>query len=290
MFEVKISGFADEIASDLTTQIKTMKDIGINYLCVRSVDGKNIADFTYEAFMEDVYPRIQQANLFVSSLGSPIGKIQYDDLEAFEKQCHQLHELCKIARGISCKYIRIFSFYVPHDVDYEGIKETIIKKLKIYRAIADLYNVTLLHENEKDIYGDTKERCLELAQSLYDNNFQLIFDFANFVQVGEDPMSCFEVLKPYVAYIHIKDALYDKRENVVAGTGDGMIPEILTRFIKEEGYQGFLTMEPHLVVFDSLKSLEIEDTKDMVTNRLGLDGPQAYKVQYDALTKILQTI
>ena len=82
-----------------------------------------------------------------------------------------------------------------------------------------------------------------------------------------DTVECWELLRDQVVYIHIKDAVASDKENVLCGTGEGKIKEILTRAIREEGYEGFLTLEPHLVLFDALQSLEVSDAERDVYKR-----------------------
>ena len=52
MNEITISGFYDEISSALITQIAVLHELGETYMCPRNVDGKNIADYTFEEFKE----------------------------------------------------------------------------------------------------------------------------------------------------------------------------------------------------------------------------------------------
>ena len=98
------------------------------------------------------------------------------------------------------------------------------------------------------------------------------------------------MLHEYVAYIHIKDAVAGNNENVVCGTGDGHIPELLKKAIREEGYKGFLTLEPHLVLFDSLQSLEQKAATDVIKENKAKDGADGYRIQYEALQGILAQI
>lgn len=121
-------------------------------------------------------------------------------------------------------------------------------------------------------------------------HFKAAFDFANFVQCGEDPALCWELLKGHTAYIHIKDAIYDKNENVLCGTGDGKIAQLLAQAIRVEGYHGFLTLEPHLVLFDSLKDLEIADAADVIKEDKYSSGAEGFKAQYYALAAILERL
>ncbi|WML38559.1 sugar phosphate isomerase/epimerase family protein [Neobacillus sp. OS1-2] len=281
-----ISGFSDEISSDFETQLEVVSNLGMRYLSLRGIDGKNIGDFTVEEIKENVQPRLQKYGIQVSSIGSPIGKVFINDEEGFAKQKLMLDTLCQISNLLDCQYIRIFSFYIPKGEDADQYRSEVVGKLKEYAAIAAKYNVILLHENEKDIFGDIARRCHEILTEVGSPYFKGIFDFANFVQCGEDTQECYDLLRDEIVYIHIKDAVTADSQNVVCGTGEGKIPELLAQFMKS-GYKGFLTLEPHLVIFDSLKDLELEDASEIIKDNKGLDGAGGYKLQYEALLDIL---
>ena len=63
-------------------------------------------------------------------------------------------------------------------------------------------DVVLLHENEKEIYGDAAGRCLELMKAFYGDHFKCVFDFANFVQCGQDTMEALSLIHIYVQSIY----------------------------------------------------------------------------------------
>ncbi|MBT2737440.1 sugar phosphate isomerase/epimerase [Bacillus sp. ISL-7] len=287
--DLMISGFSDEISSDFDTQLEVVSNLGMHYLSLRGIDGKNIGDYTVDEIKENVQPRLQKAGIGVSSIGSPIGKVFINDEDGFANQKIMLDTLCQISNLLNCQYIRIFSFYIPKGDNADQYREEVVSKLKEYAAIAEKYDVILLHENEKDIFGDIARRCHEILTEVDSPNFKGIFDFANFVQCGEDTQECYDLLKDEIVYIHIKDAVTSDSQNVVCGTGEGKIPELLAQFIKS-GYKGFLTLEPHLVLFDSLKDLELEDATKIIKDNKGLDGAGGYKLQYEALLEILKTI
>ncbi|WP_040195005.1 sugar phosphate isomerase/epimerase family protein [Clostridium culturomicium] len=290
MNKIIISGFSDEIDKCFDTQLKTATTLGMDHICLRSADGKGIAEYTLEEFKSSLMPQLDKYNVKVSSLGSPIGKVKIDDEEGFKKQLEQLHTLCQIAKEVNCKYIRVFSFYIPEGDDFTKYTSEVIRKLTQFVDIAAQYEIVLIHENEKDIYGDIKERCLEILSTINSPYFKAAFDFANFVQCGEDTKACYDLLKDFVAYIHIKDAVSSDNDNVPCGTGEGKIAEILRQAIKEDDYEGFLTLEPHLVIFDSLKDLEIKDTSEIIKEAKAKDGADGYRIQYEALTNILNNI
>ena len=287
--KIIVSGFADEIDPQLDVQLQCVKELGMEYICLRAADGKGIADYTVEEFAESILPRLRSAGVKISSLGSPIGKIDIDDDAAYEKQLQQLDTLCRICSLADCKYIRMFSFWMVNK-NPDDWKDEVLKKLRGFADIAAKYGVILIHENEKDIYGDIGSRCKIILDELASPYFKAAFDFANFVQCGEDTMACWELLKEHVAYIHIKDAVAGKNENVVCGTGDGKIAEILKKAIREDGYEGFLTLEPHLVLFATLQSLEVVDAAEVISENKAKDGAEGYAMQYNALCQILKAL
>ena len=59
MKDIYISGFADEISSSFDEQLKTVRELGMQYISLRSADKKGIADFTVEEVKTDLLPRLQ---------------------------------------------------------------------------------------------------------------------------------------------------------------------------------------------------------------------------------------
>ena len=152
----KISGFSDEIASDIITQFEVLNKLGIKYYEPRFVDEKNISELNDEEVVE-LKSNMDKYGIKASSIGSPVGKVKLtDDLD---KHFELFKRVVKTAKMLDCKFVRMFSFY--HEggewtEDERGIVLTQIKKMINY---AKQENIVLLHENEKDIYGDTAERC-----------------------------------------------------------------------------------------------------------------------------------
>ena len=97
-----------------------------------------------------------------------------------------------------------------------------------------------------------------------------------------------------------------KLHSSTAGTGLGKIPELLRRAFCEEGYHGFLTLEPHLAMFDFFapgakggKSQKLQFENNPIVEKMKSemaepgrpkDGAEAYATQYHALVEILNPI
>ena len=116
-------------------------------------------------------------------------------------------------------------------------------------------NIWCCHENEKGIFGDNDVRCLDILTT-FEGKIKGIFDPANFIQCKVEILPAFEKLKNYIEYMHIKDCRRSDGFVVPCGKGDGNIEELIRRFNKAEG-KHFLTLEPHLKVFEGLKDLEL---------------------------------
>lgn len=254
----KLSGFSDEIAEDVVTQFEALKKLNIHYFEPRGINGKNIADLNDEE-VESLRSVMNTYGIKASSIGSPIGKIDLAD--DFEKHFLKFTRVVEIAEALDTRYIRMFSFYHASNESGEwshAERKEVLERLKRMIDYARGRNIILLHENEKGIYGDTIERCADLMNELGCDNFKAVFDPANFVQSGQNTAEAYDRLKEFIAYVHIKDALLKDGSVVPAGEGDGNVEYVL-KSLFESGYEGFLSIEPHLGNFAGLKELERSD-------------------------------
>ncbi len=275
-----ISGFSDEIAEEVDTQFKVLNKLGIKYFEPRGIDGKNISELNNEELTE-LKNKMNKYEIKVSSVGSPIGKVYLE--EEFAPHFELFKRVVYIAKELGTKYIRIFSFFHYGTKWTDDERTEVLSRLKKMIAYAEQNDVILLHENEKDIYGDVSERCQDLMKELYCDNFKAVFDPANFVQTGTDTIKAYEQMKDYIAYMHIKDAKKKDGSVMPAGMGDGNVGEILKRLF-DNGYQGFLSLEPHLGAFSGLSGLELGDLmKDLPEG-----GEGTFTLAFDALKKLIQ--
>ena len=276
-----ISGFSDEIDSNIDVQFESISALGIKYFEPRGINGKNVSELTPDE-VSNLAEKMKQYGIKASSIGSPIGKIDING--DFEAHCETLKTLCDTAHKLETGYMRIFSFFLPQG-EAEKYRGKVLEQMGKMTEIAEKEGIVLLHENEKDIYGDIPERCLDVLKSVNSKNLRAVFDPANFVQCGvEDNAAAFDMLSDYVVYMHIKDS---RRDNVVvpAGEGAGQIETILKK-LKAKNYNGFLSLEPHLGTFAGLRALEKSD--DMM--KLEKASSKTFKIAHDALLEIIERI
>lgn len=238
-----LSGFADEIDDDPRTQCAVLRELGIGHLELRSAWDRNVVDLT-DADLTRLEEILAAHEMQVSSIGSPIGKISVTD--PFGPHVATLDRVLEVANRLGAPFVRVFSFFVDPTRSHADQREEVITRLSVMAEHAAAAGVVLLHENEKEIYGDLPERVLDLVTTVDSPALRLAWDAANYVQCGVRPYpEAYRMLRPYTQYIQIKDAVLATGEVVVAGAGDGGIRETV-RALRADGFDGFFSMEPHL--------------------------------------------
>lgn len=259
-----LTGFADEISPELEEQIATLAAEQMRYVEFRSAWGANVLDLTDEQ-LDSARELLADAGIGVSSIGSPIGKIGITD--DFDAHLNRFDRALEVASRLEAPFIRIFSFFIPEGDDPATHREAVLDRLGQLVARAEGHNVTLVHENEKEIYGDIPERCLDIVQSIDSPKLRAAWDPANFVQCGVRPHDeGYEALRPYIAYVHVKDAKLADGQVVPAGEGDGQVRETV-RALRDSGFDGFFSLEPHLAMAGTFSGFSGPDLFRLATQR-----------------------
>ena len=262
----RFAAFADESSPAFAGQVDALKRNGYEFLEIRNVDGINFTKLTARQAKE-MAAVLADKGLSVRSLGSPIGKIKIsDDFAAHVELTKHTLELGNI---FGAQQIRLFSFFMPKGEDPAPYRQQVLEQVAVLAQTAKSFGIQACHENEKGIYGDNALRCLELLEAI--SELKAVFDPANFVQCGQDTLQAWELLHPYVEYMHIKDALPNGKV-VPPGMGAGNVPAIVAKYAAQGGR--ILSLEPHLTAFVGLKALEQEGDESVVGD-LKFESPEA---------------
>jgi sugar phosphate isomerase/epimerase len=263
-----LSGFGDEIDDDPAVQIAVLQALGASHIEVRSAWGTNIVDLSDEQ-LRTLAELLAEKDMKVSAIASPIGKV--DVSLPVEHEVERLRRAANAAKVLDAKYIRIFSFYYGESVPVESIRDDVIERMRALAAVAEQEGVVLLHENEKDIFGDVPDRVLDIIETVNSAALKVAWDAANFVQVGVKPFEeAYGKLRPHLEYLQVKDALFANGHVVPAGEGDGDVLRTVEA-LKADGYTGFASLEPHLAGAHGLG---------------GFSGPTAFGIAARAFAKV----
>ena len=263
-------GYKKKISPEPSQQLDALEANGIRYIELRGAWNTNVMKFS-PAQRDELRRIFTDRGFGVSCIGSPIGKTRIDESEAEHFDNYQ--RSVEIAEFFGARYIRIFSFYGPQGRNVAEYRGDVVKRLTRQVEYLEGHDVTLVLENEKDLFGAFPERCVYLHAAIASPKLIAAYDPANFVNmnVADVYHTCWLPMRPYVKYFHIKDFRYGDTEHAVpAGSGDGAIPPML-RDAAADGYDGFLALEPHLAKAE---------------HSTGQTGPELFKVAADALKKI----
>ena len=250
MSKLILSAFSDEYADSLQEQCQALNGFGISYMEMRGVNGKNVSALTKAEGCEAKAVLADYA-IKVSSIGSPLGKIKLDgDIAGHLERAKRVFET---ANELGAKNIRMFSFYLPDGKTREECRGQLFDELEKLVKLSEEYNVTLCHENEALIYGESPEKCREILE-YFGGRLKCVLDMGNFVLDGYNPMQAYKLLQKHIEYFHIKDALY-AGAIVPAGKGEAQIKEILEDYKANGKNDTFITLEPHLQTFSGLNAL-----------------------------------
>ncbi len=262
---LKLAAFADEISPNLDEQIRVCKENDVHYFELRGVNNKNVMDFDRDLCSE-IRTKLADNGMAVACIGSPIGKVRIND--PWPAHFDRFKHAVDLAEYFAAPLIRVFSYYPPEKGQpMRPHRDEVMRRMQAKADYVKNRHVTLVHENEADIYGEKGNECLDLLQTVNSPKLRNAFDFANYVVAKQHPLDNWPALKPYTVHIHVKDARLADAAMVPAGKGDGQVEQIIADAY-QSGYRGFLTLEPHLAAAGQFS---------------GFSGPGMFKVAADAL-------
>ena len=251
-----LSGFADEAARDLATQIEATKELGWNAISARTVDGANLHELPEKDF-DRVAGELDEAGILVPEFGSLIGnwgkKIDSD----FAITIAEIERAIPRMKRLGTKLIRIMSYaQEPWGEDQEE-EERFRRVREIHQRFAD-EGLIAVHENCSNWGGFSAAHTLRLVEEV--PGLKLVFDTGNPIfqrdrskslpHPWQDALSFYHEVKEHVAHVHIKDCRYPgpkqtEPEYTMPGEGDCHLREILGD-MKARRYDGGLAIEPHV--------------------------------------------
>ena len=273
------TGFADEAGDSIEVQIKATQELGWSFIESRSVDGTNLTDISDRKF-DQVCEALAAADVGINCLGSAIANWSRDPRSEgdFQYSVGALRRAIPRMQRLGATMIRGMSFAVVQDEEPDSpeLEAIIFRKVEHLVRMCEEAGVLYLHENCMNYGGMSHEHTLRLLDNVRSPNLRLVFDTGNPVftyrRVGSPPyrkQSSWEFysnVREWIHYVHIKDGryigetggLFPEVEFTFPGEGDGDVARIV-RDLLQTGYDGGLSIEPHLAVVYHEGSAQSED-------------------------------
>lgn len=247
----KYCGFADEAGKSLEEQIAATKKLGWPGIEIRMADGKHTCDYD-EAEFERLWGRLQAAGIKIASFGSQIANWARPITNDFAVDVAELKRNIPRMQKVGCKIIRCMSY--PNNKDNPlpdaQWKAEAVRRLKELARMAADGGVILAHENCNGYGSLGPKQFVELVEAIQSPAFKLIIDTGNQTLHDNDVESTwryYEGTKAHICHVHIKCGRKGTDDKYATCYPDeDPVQERILKDLKTSGYDGWVSIEPHL--------------------------------------------
>ena len=254
-----LTGFADEASDDIDGQIAATQELGWRCIEARNINGQNIHDIPDEQFAA-VRGKLQHAGISINCFGSAIANWGKSIEEPFDSSLVEARRAIPRMRLLGTKMIRIMSFAVQKERSPDDqMEEERFRRLRELVRMFSEAGMVCLHENCMNYGGMGAAYTQRLLTAV--PGLKLVFDTGNPVfsddrskkqpYPKQSSWDFYCRVREHVAYIHIKDGLWDGKNQRMTytwpGDGQGDVKRILQDLLAR-GYDGGISIEPHLSV------------------------------------------
>lgn len=262
MFEPKfpIAAITDEFSPTLSEAIPVMKEIGMTGAELRVVNGRNIMDLS-EDELKRTKEDLAKAELPVISIASPLlkcilpnappldSRFEHDVFASkhmYEDQGRLAESALKLANFFGARIIRVFSYW--RTIDPEACIDTIVQSLTDLATLAQKENIIIGLENEHACNVGTATEAARILKAVPHPNLRLVWDPANALVAGEDPVpnGYASLPKERIVHVHAKDCHMDGDRPVWGPLGTRSIrwKEQISALLADN-YKGYISLETH---------------------------------------------
>jgi len=257
---MQLAGFADEAGSDLQAQIRALRALGWHHLEARNVGCQNLTLIS-DAEFDHACDELDGAGIEVCCFGSGVANWAKRLTDPPDSSYDEMRRAVPRMHRLGTRLIRIMSFALPGPLpldDREAEAEALGRLREIVK-IAEDGGVICVHENCTGWAGQSWEHTLRLLDAIPSPSLRLAFDTGNPFHErdvrGEPPYpfqdawDFYRNVREHVVHVHIKDGRRERERMVHTLPGEGIcrVPEILADLCAR-GYDGFISIEPHLDV------------------------------------------
>lgn len=283
---MKISFITDEFTQNIEEAIMFAKEYRIQGLELRSIDNKPIHMFSL-AETRNLRTLLDENGLCVSNISSSFFKCIANS-QNVAKELRKLEVLCKIAEILECNTIRGFAFFRE---DNEKQIQELLVHYENATEILKKYQKRLLLESDPSVNTTNHQMLAELLSQLDTNYYAAVYDPGNclYDPYNENPFpTAYQVIAPYLKHIHIKDVVRKDGELICVAPGEGLVGfHNLLKQLKQDGYNGWLSLEPH---YRKGHVLTEEQMRLPTGTRFSDWGYQAMQESVESLYKLLENI
>jgi len=259
---LKVGIISDEISQDFEHALEVIKELGAEYVELRTLWGKSLMDLS-SIELKRLREVIEKSNLKVSIIASPLFKCHLEEKEAkkvvrntylieekgYSEHLKILEHSLELAKMFGTNIVRTFSFWKQGDLTDE-VLEDILQKFEVPIKRAEEENIILALENEHECFIGTGKESRRFLDRISSKNVGLIWDAGNAYFAGEVPYpDGYGLVKDRIVHVHIKDAGKDEYGKLLwLPVGKGEIDfKGQLKALNEADFSGIVSLETHYI-------------------------------------------
>ena len=253
----KLAVITDEVSHDFEQALDMIKDWGLKYVELRTIDRANLADLDDKGVAR-AKKLLDDRGLQVVAFASPFlkcylhepkqgpaGDAFFSQANTYEEHLQILKRLGQLKDIFGVSMTRCFSFW--REDDPKAVFDEVVERLKESTKLAQEYGLTLAMENENSCNGGTPEEVRDLVRAVDSPALGIMWDAGNaqWAEIEAYPAG-YELVKERVYHVHIKDVVVENGNRHGTVTGEGLVdfPGMFAA-MKADGYSGGVSLEPH---------------------------------------------
>ncbi|MCB1226704.1 MAG: sugar phosphate isomerase/epimerase [Verrucomicrobiales bacterium] len=261
---IQLTGIADEAGAALETQIRAHQELGWDSIESRVIEVDGVKGNLHEV-PEETFDKacgiLSDAGMKVCGFGSIIANWAHTVEEDFSITEAEIARAIPRMQRLGTQLIRVMSYAVRKDAEGNDLadqmeEERFRRMREIHRRFADA-GLTVVHENCMNYGGMSVSHALKLQENV--PGLKWVFDTGNpvFNQDRDHPgqmqdsWAFYQAVKPHIVHVHVKDGRYNAAKKdadyTYPGEGEGQTERIMRDLI-ETGYEGYISIEPHVAV------------------------------------------
>jgi sugar phosphate isomerase/epimerase len=254
---VQLSIITDEISEDFPRALSVCRELQINTVELRVIEGKNIV-FHDQASIQHIQALLQEGGLRVCAIASPFLKCTFDGdasdiltvaAPGLAPEWEILQRSFEIAHLLGAPFVRTFSFL--RVADPTSVRPALLEIIGEAVRRTEQAGLKLIIENEHACNLATGAETGWLLQRIPSPSFGITWDPGNEAALGSPAFpDGYEHVRGRVLHMHVKDVNRHlegaKRQEWFVKVGTGSIDYVEQfRLLKQDGYSGYLSLETH---------------------------------------------
>lgn len=223
--------------------LREAKAMGYDAIEIRGIEGKMRAEeiaFFAPGQQQDTRRAVADHGLTMCAFGS---SVSFHDTEKTEQMLDEGRKAIDVCAAMGIPMVRVFGDKIPEGRTPEQAAELAAQGLRKLLAYAEGTQVQIVLE----VHGDfnTIEVMEHLLAKVPDEKFGILWDVQHSDKTyGDNWKPFYEVIKPRVKHVHIKDHVRDNGANRLSRIGAGDVPiHDIVKTLVTDGYDGYFSLE-----------------------------------------------